>query len=52
MKTDAIRTEEVKEAIKTLENNKAVGVGQNTAELIKEGGEVSTNTIVKLLNQC
>ena len=51
VKTNAITKQEVKEAVKNV-NNIAAGVDQITAELIKESGEVTTNAILKLLNQC
>ena len=50
--TYAITKEEVKEAIKNLKNNKAADVDRVTAELIKEGGKIATNALLKLLNHC
>ena len=51
VKTDAITKEEVKEVIKSLKNNKTAGIDQITAELIKEGEDVTTNAMSKLFNQ-
>ena len=49
---DAITEDEVKRAIKKLENNKASGADQITAELLKHGGNVVIKGLTKLLNNC
>ena len=45
-----ISVEEVQKALKNLKNNKAAGIDELQAELLKNGGEILESELVKLFN--
>ncbi|XP_078682172.1 uncharacterized protein LOC144916725 [Branchiostoma floridae x Branchiostoma belcheri] len=49
---EPIRREETAEAIKALKNNKAAGLDEISAEMLKHGGESTVEMLTRLMNRC
>ncbi|CAH1266795.1 Hypp3576 [Branchiostoma lanceolatum] len=49
---EPIRREETEEAIKALKNNKAAGLDEISAEMLKHGGETTEEMLTQLMNRC